>query len=157
LVELLVPFRVKRILSYDPYVDESVMKSYGVGRTTLEDLLRSSDIVSLHVRYTGDNRNMIGEREFLLMKPGSIFINTSRGELVDEEALIRALRRGIPAFACIDTCCREPWEGKHPLAEFENVLLTPHIAGASRSTAEVGARVVAEAIAAYFRDKGPYS
>lgn len=153
LSEFLAPFQIGQVISYDPYVDESIMERYGVKKVTLEGLLQSSDIVSLHVRYTGDNKGMIGEREFLLMKPGSIFVNTSRGELVDEEALMQALRRGIPAFACIDTYCHEPWEGKHPLAEFENVILTPHIAGASRSTAEIGAKAVAEAVAAYFEGR----
>lgn len=150
--ELLVPFRLWRLFSCDPYVDRETMEQYGVEKATLEDLLQNSDIVSLHVRYTESNRKMLGEREFLLMKPGSIFVNTARGELVDEEALYRALKRGIPAFACIDTCCYEPWGKKHPLAELENVLLTPHIAGASRSTVEVGARRIAESIAAYFEE-----
>lgn len=152
-VELLGPFRVREILAYDPYVDQEVMARYGVTKTTLEDLLANSDVVSLHVRYTESNKRMLGEREFCLMKPGSIFINTARGELVDEEALYRALKRGQLAFACIDTFCHEPWGGKHPLAELDNVLLTPHIAGASRSTVEVGAREVARLIAAYFGER----
>lgn len=151
--ELLKPFWVREILAYDPYVDQEVMTQYGVTKTTLEDLLTNSDVVSLHVRYTGSNEKMLGEREFRLMKPGSIFINTARGELVDEEALYRALKRGRPAFACIDTFCCEPWEGKHLLAELDNVLLTPHIAGASRSTVEVGAREVAKCVAAYFEER----
>lgn len=151
--ELLKPFRVQEILAYDPYVDQEIMAQCGVTKTALEDLLVNSDIVSLHVRYTGSNRKMFGEREFRLMKPGSIFINTARGELVDEEALYEALKRGRPAFACIDTFCHEPWEGRHPFAELDNVLLTPHIAGASRSTVEVGAREVAGRIAAYFGDQ----
>lgn len=152
--ELLRPFQVREIFAYDPYVDEEVMTQYGVVRTTLENLLVHSDVVSLHVRYTGANRRMLGEREFCLMKPGAIFINTARGELVDEEALCKGLKRGQPAFACIDTCCREPWEGCHPLAGFDNVLLTPHIAGASRSTVEIGAREIARRIAAYFESNG---
>jgi len=141
--QLLGPFRVREVVSYDPFVPQEDMAMYGVRKVSLEELLQAADIVSLHVRYTGENRKMIGEREFRMMRPGSIFVNTSRGELVDEEALVRALQRGVPAFACIDTCCEEPWCGKHPLADLQNVILTPHIAGASRSTVESAALEIA--------------
>lgn len=154
--ELLAPFRVRSVLAYDPYVEQDIMARYGVHKVTLDDLLQSSDIVSLHARSPEPRVKILGEREFLLMKQGSILVNTARGDLVDEEALYRALKRGIPAFACIDTCCCEPWESCPQLAELENVLLTPHIAGACRSTVEIGARVVAESIAAYFEKEGTF-
>lgn len=150
--QLLGPFNVREVVSYDPFVSREDMEAYGVRKVSLEELLQTADIVSLHVRYTGENRKMIGEREFSMMKPGSIFVNTSRGELVDEEALVRALQRGVPAFACIDTCCGEPWSGKHPLADLQNVILTPHIAGASRSTVESAALEIARAISRYFEE-----
>lgn len=150
--EILGPLRVRRILAYDPYVDEETMTQYGVVKTTLEDLLSHSDIVSLHVRYTGTNGKMLGEQEFRLMKSGAVFINTARGELVDEEALYRGLKHGRPAFACVDTCCHEPSKEQCPLRNCDNVLLTPHIAGASRSTVETGAREVVKRIMEYFTE-----
>ena len=155
--QLLGPFRVREVVSYDPFVPQEDMAMYGVRKVSLEELLQAADIVSLHVRYTGENRKMIGEREFRMMRPGSIFVNTSRGELVDEEALVRALQRGVPAFACIDTCCEEPWCGKHPLADLQNVILTPHIAGASRSTVESAALEIAQAIGRYFKEAHLFS
>lgn len=154
--QLLGPFGVREVMSYDPFVPREDMEMYGVRKVSLEELLQTADIVSLHVRCTEDNRRMIGEREFGMMKPGSIFVNTSRGELVNEEALVRALQRGIPAFACIDTCCEEPWSGKHPLAGLENIILTPHIAGASRNTVESAALEIARAIGRYFEEAHPF-
>ncbi|MGQ9473410.1 MAG: NAD(P)-dependent oxidoreductase [Candidatus Caldatribacteriaceae bacterium] len=150
IARLLKAFGVREIVACDPFVEAKTMTTYGVRKLNLEELLVSSDIVSLHVRYSQENEKMIGAKEFLLMKKGSIFINTSRGKLVDEDALVEALRRGVPAFACIDTFCVEPCIGRHPLAELPNVVLTPHIAGACRSTVENGARVIAAVIADYF-------
>ncbi len=149
---LLMPFRPRRVLAYDPYVGEDVMRQYGVEKVDLQYLLQNSDIVSLHVRCTGSNREMLGEQAFSMMKRGSIFVNTARGELVDEKALFQALKKGRPAFACIDTCCHEPWSGRHIFTELDNVVLTPHIAGASRSTVEEGARAIAQGIADYFKN-----
>ncbi|MGQ9623008.1 MAG: NAD(P)-dependent oxidoreductase [Candidatus Caldatribacteriaceae bacterium] len=148
--QLLRPFGVKEILAYDPFVGAETMEAYNVRKVNFEELLVSSDIVSLHVRYSQENEKMIGRREFSLMKKGSIFINASRGRLVDENTLAEALKQGVPAFACVDTFWTEPCLGKHPLAELPNVILTPHIAGACRSTAENGARMVARSIADYF-------
>jgi len=149
LTQLLRAIGVERILATDPFVPDEAMREYGVEKVALEELLRNADIVSLHVRYDGENGKLLGVREFSLMKPGSIFVNTSRGELVDEAALLEALRRGAPRIACIDTLCEEPCRGKHPLAECAQVILTPHIAGACRSTVEQGALEVARAIAEY--------
>jgi phosphoglycerate dehydrogenase-like enzyme len=110
----------------------------------LDDLLRISDIMSLHVPLTEDTRGMIGERELSLMKFSAIFINVARGECVDEAALARRLREKKLAGAGVDVFSQEPIPRDHPLLGLENVILTPHIAGA---TAEVRQRVVQMAVA----------
>jgi len=130
---------------YDPRslstAEESRLK---VQYKPLDDLLRISDIVSLHVPLTEETRGMIGERELSLMKFSAIFINVARGECVDEAALARRLREKKLAGAGIDVFSQEPIPRDHPLLGLENVILTPHIAGA---TIEVRQRVVQMAVA----------
>ncbi len=139
-----------RMVATDPYVSWEIMSDYEVEKIEMEELLSTSDIISLHVRASGDNENMIGEKEFSLMKPQALFINTARGKLVDEGALFRALSEGKIAGAAIDTFWDEPWKTMSPLADLENVILTPHIAGASRSTAEDGAAAIVNLVEKYF-------
>ena len=127
------PFEVK-ILYYDKVrFPKEVEEEYGVEYAPLPKLLRSSDIVSIHVPLTPETRGMIGERELRLMKPTAILINPARGEIVDEEALARALREGWIMGAAVDVYSREPPGPDHPLLNLgeANVILTPHIAGAT--------------------------
>jgi D-3-phosphoglycerate dehydrogenase len=119
------------VVGHDPYLSAERARELGVSLTTLEDLLARADIVTLHVRATGETRAMIGEREFRAMKPSTIFVNTSRGEVVDERALIQALRERRIAGACLDTFRQEPLEVPSPLRELDNVLLSPHVGGQS--------------------------
>ena len=101
---------------------------------TLDDLLAQSDFVTLHVPLTPETRHLLGERELALMKPAAILVNTSRGAVVDQGALVQALRQGRLAGAGLDVMEIEPLPGDHPLALLPNVVLTPHIASASRAT-----------------------
>lgn len=109
----------------------------------LDELLRLSDVVSLHVPLTEHTRGMIGERELGLMKFSAVFINVARGECVDEAALARRLRQKKLAGAGIDVFTVEPIPPDHPFLGLENVILTPHIAGA---TSEVRQRVTQMAV-----------
>jgi phosphoglycerate dehydrogenase-like enzyme len=109
----------------------------------LDDLLKLSDIVSLHVPLTEQTRGLISERELGLMKFSAVFINVARGECVDEAALARRLREKKLAGAGIDVFTVEPVPRDHPLLGLENVILTPHIAGA---TSEVRQRVTQMAV-----------
>jgi len=130
---------------YDPIrlspSDESALK---VQYKVLDDLLRISDVVSLHVPLTEQTRGMIGERELSLMKFSAILINVARGECLDEAALARRLREKKLGGAGIDVFSVEPIPRDHPLLGLENVILTPHIAG---TTMEVRERVVKMAVA----------
>jgi phosphoglycerate dehydrogenase-like enzyme len=107
----------------------------GIGeRVTLDNLLRASDFVSLHVPLTGETRHLIGERELRLMKRTAILVNTARGPIVDQAALARALREGIIAGAGLDVTEVEPIPPDDPLLSAPNVVILPHIGSASHAT-----------------------
>jgi len=138
------------VLVSDPYVAAEVIERDGHRKVELEQLLREADVVSLHARLTPETEKMIGEGEFSLMKPTAYFINTARGGLVDYEALYRALAQGRIKGAALDVYDPEPLPPDHPLLALENVTLTPHIGGASKTTVYRGVRTVAEELKAYF-------
>ena len=125
-----------KVLYYDirrPSKEEE--EELGVEFARLPRLLRSSDVVSIHVPLTPETKHMLGEAEFRSFKPGAIFINPSRGELVDESALAKAIKEGWIAGAAVDVYSEEPPPKDHPLLELArsgyNVIVTPHIAGAN--------------------------
>jgi phosphoglycerate dehydrogenase-like enzyme len=103
----------------------------GVRQVTLEELLSKADIVTLHVPLTENTRNMVGWDELKMMKPTAFLINTSRGDIVEEGPLIRALREGAIAGAGLDVFHQEPLSPDSPLLSMENVLATPHIGGSA--------------------------
>ncbi|NHJ13140.1 MAG: D-glycerate dehydrogenase [Candidatus Thorarchaeota archaeon] len=109
----------------------SVEKETGARRTDLETLLKESDIVSIHVPLTEETRNLVGSKEIASMKSGAILVNTSRGPVVDEGALYRALKEGKLASAGLDVFREEPIEKGNPLLSLSNVVLVPHIGSAS--------------------------
>jgi D-3-phosphoglycerate dehydrogenase / 2-oxoglutarate reductase len=98
----------------------------------LDDLLTQADVVSLHARLRTDNRHLLGERELRRMRSGAFLINTARGALVDETALVRALQEGWIAGAALDVLSQEPPSPDHPLLHLANVLVTPHMAWNTR-------------------------
>ncbi len=100
----------------------------GVEYVELDELLRQSDVVSIQVRLSDDSANMIGSREFGLMKPGTIFVNAGRGGLVDTDALVEALNSGHLGGAGLDTFEQEPLPPGHPILGCQQVVMTPHIA-----------------------------
>lgn len=118
-----------RILAYDPYADRDFPASHGIEIVPLDLLLQQSDFVSLHAPLTPDSRRMIGARELSLMKTSAFLINTSRGALVDQAALIRALESGTIAGAGLDTLEQEPPSSASLLLSLSNTILTPHAAG----------------------------
>jgi D-3-phosphoglycerate dehydrogenase / 2-oxoglutarate reductase len=120
-----------RLVAHDPYVEETVMTRHGVEPLGLTELLRRSDIVSLHAPSTADAHHLLGEEHFRAMKPEALFINTGRGSTVDEAALVKALQEGWIAGAGLDVLEQEPAAPTNPLLRMENVVLTPHVASAS--------------------------
>jgi phosphoglycerate dehydrogenase-like enzyme len=102
----------------------------------LEDLLARSDVVSIHLRLSDRSHKLIGRRELRLMKPTAYLINTARGPIVDEAALIDALRHHRIAGAGLDVFEQEPIQPSHPLLQLDNVVCTPHIGFVTRETYE---------------------
>jgi D-3-phosphoglycerate dehydrogenase len=110
--------------TYNPSADRAAQ--LGVRYVTLDELLATADVVSLHVRLTPDSRGLLGRRELSLMKPGAILVNTARGPIVDTDALVAALRDGRLGGAALDVFDAEPLPPGHPLLACAQVVLTPH-------------------------------
>jgi glyoxylate reductase len=129
-------------------------QALGVEWAAFDDVLRNSDFVSVNALFTPETRHLIGEREFALMKPAAYLINTSRGPVVDEAALVRALRDGRIAGAGLDVYEHEP-RVTADLIAMPNVVLTPHVGSADRDTREHIAGVVVDNIEAWLRGDRP--
>jgi phosphoglycerate dehydrogenase-like enzyme len=126
LARLLAPWQM-RLIAYSPRALPATAAALGVKLVpTLDELLRTSDFVSLHNRLEPATRGMLGERELRLMKHTACFINVARGELVRQEALVRALRERWIAGAALDVFEHEPLPKDDPLVALDNVILTPH-------------------------------
>jgi phosphoglycerate dehydrogenase-like enzyme len=126
---------VQRLAGFDVrglYFDPQVEAHEGVERASLARVLGESDIVSLHVPLTPQTRHLLGREQFAQMKRGAYVINTARGGLIDEVALVDALRSGKLAGAALDVFETEPLPAGHPLSAFHNVVLTPHISAGTR-------------------------
>ena len=136
-----------RIAAYDPYVDSEEMEALGVVPLSLEELLRVSHIVSIHVPATHETYHMIGEKELAMMRPEAVLINTSRGSVVDEVALYKALISGQIRGAGLDVLEKEPPDFPHPLSSLDNVMITPHCSYYSEeSLYELHSRVAEAAV-----------
>ena len=120
-----------RILAYDPYSKPENPGDFPVEFVALEDLLKRSDVVSLHTPLTAETRHMISHPQLRMMKPTAFLINTARGPVVDQQALYLALREGWIAGAGLDVLEKEPPDRQDPLLELENVVFTPHYASYS--------------------------
>jgi D-3-phosphoglycerate dehydrogenase len=120
-----------KVIAYDPYADKAQAKALGIELMELPDVLSHSDFVSVHAPLAKDTFHLIGEREFSRMKPSAYLINTARGPIVDEAALIKALREKWIAGAGLDVFEKEPTPPDNPLLKFDNVILIPHTASYS--------------------------
>jgi len=115
----------------------------------LDQLLRASDVVSLHLRLSDQTKGFLGRERLALMKPGAILVNTARGPIVDEAALIEALRARRVAGAGLDVFDVEPLPAGHPLTKLDNVVLTPHSAGIAPEVLEAGLALAIENIGSF--------
>lgn len=138
------------VFAYDPFVPFGSVE--GVGQfESLEELLERVEVLSLHARATSENRHLIGAEQFAALRPGAVLVNTARESLVDEHALLEALRSGHLSGAAMDVCeANGPWR---ELIAQPSVILTPHIAGASYETLNRGAQMLTSEIAAYVQGK----
>jgi len=131
LAELLRPFGVS-IRAHDPYVVPAVAEAYGVDLSPLSTVL-ASDVVFVLVPHTSSTEGMLGGPELELLRPGSVFVNVSRGKVVDSTALVRRLERG-DVIACLDVFDPEPVPLDSPILGFPNVFVSPHIAGVTEES-----------------------
>ena len=127
------------VVAHDPYSEEA--------KLSLEELLEQSDLVSMHAAVTPETAGMIGAKQFAAMRHGSLYINTARAQLHDTDALVDALKSGPLAGAGLDHFVGEHLPADHPLVEMDNVLLTPHIGGATWDTECRQASIVADDLA----------
>ncbi|SPM38616.1 Phosphoglycerate dehydrogenase or related dehydrogenase, partial [Mycobacterium numidiamassiliense] len=136
-----------RVIAYDPYHDEA--------EHSLDELLAEADVVSLHAPVTGDTAGMIGAKQFAAMRDGAVFLNTARAQLHDTDALVDALRSGKVAAAGLDHFVGEWLPTDHPLVGMPNVVLTPHIGGATWDTEARQAQMVADDLEALLSGNTP--
>lgn len=141
----------EEILVYDPYVDDEQLAGVGAERVELDDLLTRSDVVSIHVRLTPETKGLIDERSVDLMKDDAILVNTARGAVVDYDAVVAALDTGTLGGAVLDVFHDEPPDLDGSLVGREDVLTTPHLAGATTETRRQMLNVTAENLAAVLR------
>jgi glyoxylate reductase len=144
-----------RVIYYDPYrmppEDEEV---YSMTYLPMDEVLQQADFVSVHTPYMPSTHHLIGEREFKLMKPTAVLINTARGPIVDEKALVRALQSGTIAGAGLDVFENEP-AVEPELLTMEQVVLLPHIASASLKTRTLMATMASDNLVAYVHGQEP--
>jgi D-3-phosphoglycerate dehydrogenase / 2-oxoglutarate reductase len=136
-----------RVIAHDPYHDDA--------QHSLDDLLAEADVVSLHAPVTEDTAGMIGARQFAQMRDGVVFLNTARAQLHDTDALVDALRAGKVAAAGLDHFAGEWLPADHPLTGMPNVVLTPHIGGATWDTEARQAQMVADDLEALLAGRRP--
>jgi D-3-phosphoglycerate dehydrogenase / 2-oxoglutarate reductase len=135
------------VIAYDPYNDDA--------RHSLEELLAEADIVSLHAPVTDETAGMIGAAQFAAMRDGVVFLNSARAQLHDTDALVDALRSGKVAAAGLDHFVGEWLPTDHPLTSMPNVVLTPHIGGATWNTEARQAQIVADGLEALLSGRMP--
>ena len=148
------------LIACDPQVSAQTMKRYNVRKVNQTDLFKQADILSLHVLYSPKVDKMIKERHLRLLKPSALFINTARGELVDERALLKALRNKWIAGAALDVLGDESPDGEHlknnPLLKYarrhENLLIVPHLGGAALEAWQMTEEYLASLVYKHFKD-----
>ncbi len=136
-----------QVVAHDPFVDEVTARGLGVTPAPLEELLAGAHVVCVNCPLTDATRGLIGAEQFALMSPDTLIVNTARGGIIDEDALVAALREGRIAGAGLDVLEQEPPPADHPLLAMDNVIVTPHMAASS-------VEAMAELVVGVFRELG---
>ncbi len=138
------------VLAHDPHMDDETIRAAGAEPVGFDDLFARADVVSLHSPLTPETEGVVDERALSLMRPGGVLINTARGRIIDEEALVAALDAGQLGGAGLDVLSQEPPPGDHPLLGRDDVIVTPHAAWYSREAErrcrELGTHYAIEAL-----------
>ena len=146
-----------KVLVYDPYLEPAAIAPHGAEAVNFERLLAEADAISIHVPLSPETRNLIGQGELAHMKPTAFLINTSRGGIVDEQALAVALKEGRLGGAALDVLSAEPLPPDHPLRQAPNIILTPHLAFYSRESVVELQTKAAEEVARALKGEPPRS
>lgn len=154
-VRLLRVFDVERFLAFDPYASPQRASALGVEMVSLERLLRDSDYVLVNCPLTPETRGLLGTDQFALMKPQAVLINTARGPIVEEAALIDALQKGKIAGAALDVFEKEPLSVSSPLTSMDNVILTSHSVAWTEELFRDMGRIDCEGALAVYRGEAP--
>lgn len=140
---------------HDPYVEDSTIEAAEAEPASLHDLLERSDAVTLHVRLSAETDGLIGESEFAAMKDSAFLVNTARGGLVDEAALVEALQSDEISGAALDVFREEPLPAGHPLFDCDGVVMSPHVAGSTRDAVTNGPKIIGRGLKAYLDGDEP--
>ena len=143
-----------RVIAFDPYIEKT---QEGIELKDFDTVLKESDFISIHCPLNDSTRHLIGEKEFRKMEKRPLLINTSRGPIVDEKALIQALREGFVSGAGLDVLEKEPPDSRNPLLTMENVILSPHISFYSVESISELKRRTAENVSDVLKGKWPRS
>jgi phosphoglycerate dehydrogenase-like enzyme len=141
------------VLAWSPHLTEMACVESGAMKVELDELLQRSDVVTLHIVASESTRHLIDARALDLMKPTAVLVNTSRGPLVDEAALVDSLRLGRLRAAALDVFETEPVQHDHPLTKLDNVVLSPHAAGFTEETYVVWYQGTVDAVVAYLEGR----
>lgn len=142
-------------MAYDKYPNYAKAAELGVKMVSLEDILQKSDIISLHLPSNQETRNLIDCTLIEKMKDGVYIINTSRGDIIDEHALLKGVKSGKIKGAALDVYRQEPMQEDNPLRTLDNVICTSHIGGNTVESFELTSMVTAQAIIDVFAGKTP--
>jgi len=137
-----------KIIGYDPFINSELYDRLGVESASLSEVLSRSDVITLHVPLTLKTEKILNSSSLAAVKPGMVLVNTSRGKVIEERALIEALQTGRIKGAALDVFATEPLPPGHPLTKFGNVVLSPHMGALSQ---EAGDRL-SDSVARQVRD-----
>ncbi|GAE31805.1 D-3-phosphoglycerate dehydrogenase [Halalkalibacter hemicellulosilyticusJCM 9152] len=141
--------------AYDKFPNEEIAGKYNVTFLSYEEILKKCDIVSMHLPHMDETHHFMNKERFRQMKEGAFFINTSRGGLVDEQALYEALHSDHLQAAAIDVYEKEPTKSTNPLFQLKNIITTPHTAAETYETYHFVGLLTAQAIVDVFQNKKP--
>jgi D-3-phosphoglycerate dehydrogenase len=152
--ERLQSFKLK-VTAFDPYVPKEMAMRKGVELVDLPTLMRESDIITVNCRLSEETYHLIGENQLSLMKENALIVNTARGKVIDQKALVDALGNHRIAGAGLDVLENEPCSPDDPLLQLQNVVITPHIGGVSEKSVTALRRLAAEEIARVLKGETP--
>lgn len=141
------------LIAYDPYTPDAVFEQYGVKRVDLDTLMSTSDIITIHTRFTKETEGLIGKHEMSLIKDDVMFINTARAGLVDQEAFMEQLEAGKIVAAGFDVFWEEPFDPNSPLLQYEDIAMLPHVGGVFPGVTQLSVSMLMDTLKSVYLNK----